>query len=56
LTYWEENPDKYPDVVVVKCYGNSVMIGGSSPVEEWLNGQFQASRVVDGVFWRYYFK
>ncbi|MGN0167392.1 MAG: hypothetical protein ACI4AB_05090 [Acetatifactor sp.] len=56
LTYWEENPDKYPDVVVVKCYGGTVMAGGDNPVMEWLTEEFNAEQIVDGAFWRYYLK
>lgn len=55
LTYWEENPDKYPNVVVVKCFDNSPMIGEHSRVTEWLEEEFLAKRVVDGTYWRYYF-
>ena len=55
LAYWEENPDKYPNVVVVKCFNNSPMIGEYSRVTEWLEEEFLAKRVVDGTYWRYYF-
>lgn len=56
LQYWEENPDKYPDVVIVKCFENNVTIGEKSPVTEWLAEEFGADSVVDGAFWRYYRK
>lgn len=56
LQYWEENPDKYPNVVIVKCFESNIMIGENSPVTEWLTEEFEADSVVDGVFWRYYRK
>lgn len=56
MDYWEENPEKYPNVVIAKCYGENMMIGGDTPVYRWLTEEFQADRVVDGTFWRYYIK
>ena len=52
--YWEQNPDKYPNVVVVRCFNGSPMIGEYSEVIQWLE-QYPATRVVDGAYWRYYF-
>lgn len=54
FTYWEENPDKYPNVVVAKCYEGNLMVGEYNKVVEWLTGEFAADEVVDGTFWRYY--
>ncbi len=56
LKYWEENPDKYPNVVIVKCYDGSVMAGADGPVLQWLTEEFDADRIEDGAFWRYYIK
>ncbi|MCM1091979.1 MAG: hypothetical protein NC092_07530 [Butyrivibrio sp.] len=52
--YWEENPDKYPNVVVAKCYGGSLMVGEYNRVVEWLIEEFEADEVIDGEYWRYY--
>ncbi len=54
FSYWEQNPDKYPNVVVVKCFWGTPMIGPESAVSEWLS-RFPAKRVEDGTYWRYYF-
>ena len=54
FTYWEENPEKYPNVVVAKCYGGNLMVGEYNEVVEWLTEKFEADEVVDGTFWRYY--
>lgn len=55
LTYWEENPEKYPNVVILKCYENTPMMGEYNRVTQWLEEEFPAKRVVDGTFWRYFF-
>jgi len=55
LTYWRENPEKYPNVVVVKCYGGSPMIGEYNVITKWIDEEFHAVRVEDGTYWRYYF-
>lgn len=55
LAYWEENPEKYPNVVVVKCFNGSPMMGEYNRITKWLEEEFPAKRVVDGSFWRYYF-
>lgn len=56
LEYWKENPDKYPNVVIVKCYDGSVMAGPDGPVLQWFTEEFDADRIEDGAFWRYYIK
>lgn len=56
MSYWKENPDKYPDVVVVKCYGGTMMSGGENPVVKWLTEEFDAEQVIDGNYWRYYLR
>ena len=55
FTYWEENPDKNPNVVVLKCYEGSAMTGEYNSVIQWLMEEVPVKRIVDGVFWRYYF-
>ncbi len=54
--YWRENPDKYPNVVAVKCYEGNLMIGEYNEVVEWLVEEFEADEIVDGTFWRYYIR
>lgn len=55
FTYWEENPDRYPNVVVVKWYGDNPLVGEYNEVIQWLMEEFPAKRIVSGSFWRYYF-
>ena len=55
FAYWEENPDKYPNVVVMKCYNGSPMMGEYNAVTKWLEEEFSAKRIVDGTFWRFFF-
>lgn len=55
LTYWEENPEKYPNVVVVKAYGGAPVMGEYNRIIQWLEEDFPTQYVEDGTFWRYYF-
>ena len=56
--YWELNPDKYPDVVVVSAgFGElSYEVLNDPWLMNWLENEFRASRTVDGNYWRYYFR
>lgn len=58
LEYWKMNPDKYPDVVIASCwYGNlNSELQKNDWIMQWLNEDFRPAYVVDGMFWRYYFK
>ncbi len=55
LTYWEKNPDKYPDVVVVKSFEHVNFLGEYNRVTQWLEQEFPAKRIEYGTFWTYYF-
>lgn len=55
LKYWEENPEKYPNVVAVKYYDGSVLAGEYNRVLQWLEEDFPAKRVENGTFWRFYY-
>jgi len=46
LEYWEVNPERYPDVVVVECVYDSVIVEEDSYIMRWLKDEFQASEVV----------
>lgn len=54
--YWEKNPQKYPNVVVVDCWYGELHIDENSWIMRWLEEDFQADRVIDGKYWRYYLK
>lgn len=55
LAYWEANPDKYPDVVVAKSYNQVVFLGEYNRVTQWLEQEFPAKRIENGIYWTYYF-
>lgn len=58
LYYWEINPDKYPDVVILSSgFGElSWDLLKNDWLLQWLADEYQATRVIDGNYWRYYFK
>lgn len=58
LEYWKMNPDKYPDVVIASCwYGDlNAELQENDWIMQWLNEDFRPAHVVDGKYWRYYFK
>ncbi|MCM1046731.1 MAG: hypothetical protein NC417_14600 [Candidatus Gastranaerophilales bacterium] len=60
LTYWEINPDRYPDVVAVESWFGDIRVfeeDGYRYIEKWLEEDFQAARVVEypyiTVYYRY---
>lgn len=58
LDYWEENPEKYPDVIVASCwYGElSSEITEDSWIMQWIEEEYCPAYYIDGKYWRYYFK
>ena len=58
LFYWEINPDKYPDVVIVSSgFGTlAYEMLTNEWLMNWLEEEYQAQTVIDGNYWRYYFK
>lgn len=56
--YWERNPEKYPDVVVVSAYGGELSydVRSSEWFMKWLEQDFCPSSYEDGVFWRFYYR
>lgn len=54
LRYWELYPEKYPDVVIVSCWDGELKVSEESYIMHWLENEFQADQIQDGVFWRYY--
>ena len=56
LTYWEQNPQKMPNVVAVSCtYGNS-SFPEDSWIMRWLEEEFCADEISDGTYHRFYRK
>lgn len=58
LYYWELNPDKYPDVVILSSsFGElSWDLLKNEWLLEWLETEYCADQVIDGNYWRYYIK
>jgi len=55
LDYWERNPDKYPDVVAIRCWYGELM-WKEGWVTKWLEEEYEASQVIDGKYMRYYIR
>lgn len=58
LYYWECNPDKYPDVVIMASgFGElSWDLLRNEWLMSWLEDEYHAEMIIDGNYWRYYFK
>ncbi len=58
LEYWRLNPDKYPDVVVAESYmGNlAYELQTNEWLQSWLEEEYQPEQIVDGIYWKYYFR
>lgn len=57
LAYWELNPDRYPDVVVVESwFGDMRAAPEDSFIRQWLEKEFHASRVAEYSYVAVYYK
>lgn len=56
LRYWERNPEKYPNVVIVDCWYGELNVSEDSWIMQWIENEFQPDETVDGKYWRYYIK
>lgn len=56
LYYWELNPDKYPDVVILaSSFGELTLeLSQNQWLMDWLEKEYCADTVTDGYYWRYY--
>ena len=55
LAYWEMNPDRYPDVVILEsCYGDIGAFAEDVFLMNWLEQEFQPREVVDYPYMRVY--
>lgn len=54
--YWELNPDKYPDMIIVSCWYGSLHISEDSWIMEWIENEYHPSYYIDGKYYRYYYK
>lgn len=58
LDYWRLNPDKYPDVIAAESYMGqlSYELSANSWLSTWIEKEFRPAYVVDGKYWKYYFR
>ena len=57
LAYWNFNPDRYPDVVVVESwFGDLRAADEETFIGQWLENEFQASQVTDYSYVRVYYR
>ncbi len=56
LTYWEENPKKYPTVIAVECWYGDLRVPQDSWIMQWITEEWQPTETIDGAYWRYYIK
>ena len=56
--YWELNPEKYPDVVIVGAFEGELSydVRTNEWFMNWLNNEFQPDECIEGTFWNFYFK
>ena len=56
LTYWELNPEKYPDVIAIPCWYGELRWYPESWITQWIEHSFDASQIIDGTYYRYYIR
>lgn len=56
LTYWEQYPEKQPNVIVVDCWYGELKENPESWIMEYIEGEFAYTSVVDGRYVRFYRK
>lgn len=54
LRYWEQNPDKFPDVVVVDCWFGHLNVDENAWIMRWIYDEFGEGSYEDGTYQRYY--
>lgn len=58
ISYWDINPDKYPDVIVAECYLGELSYDllANQWLMDWMEEEYRPEQVVEGVYWNYYFR
>ena len=56
LKYWEQNPQKYPDMIIASCWYGNLMMDPDSWILDWIEKEYKPSKVIDGKYWRYYYR
>ncbi len=56
LLYWEQNPDRRPNVVAVDCWFGHLNVDEDSWIMQWIYDEFGLNSYEDGTYLRYYRK
>lgn len=54
LDYWEENPEREPNVIVVRCWYGDLLVEEDNWVLKWMEHNGERYESVDGRYWRFY--
>lgn len=54
LKYWEQNPGKRPNLIMVECWYGDLRVEEDSWIMQWIEKEFQPNVYTDGKYWRYY--
>ena len=53
--YWSNNPNKYPDVIAVRCWFGELKMH-DEPFISWIETEYDADEVIDTDYYRYYIR
>lgn len=53
-TYYENNPDKYPDVVMIPCWYGQLQIPTDDYLYVWTTEEYEYSNVYEGSYYRFF--
>lgn len=56
LKYWELNPEKYPDVMIIPCWYGDIHWNDAEWIIQWTENEYGATQIIDGTYFRYYIK
>ena len=56
LKYWDNHPEKYPDVIAVTCWYGELKWDPDSWIMKWIENDYNAEKVIEGKYYRYYFR
>lgn len=54
LNYWELNPSKVPNVVIVDCWFGELRVSEDSWIMQWVDREFGADSYTNGTYLRFY--
>ncbi len=54
LTYWEEYPHRFPNVIAVSCWFGQLHVSEESWIMQWMQSNYTPCQTQDGMYWRFY--